>query len=264
MRAIRTILDHRPFAFAVLILPSGCAWFSSKAIAGNEFANAFMCPRDRVVVTARPDIPPHAVMGSATPPAEIAADPQRLAMWRQQQVQKDAGRGVYDVQGCGHEARYVCGMFDVGGDVSSMTCVGNSSSHIATEIASALATVPAASDSTSVVTESTVISERGPDVSGQADLVELALEMASRPHPRLGASFRDVNDGGVVVVAVAAGGPSDGKLQAGDVITSVDGLAVTCGVDLLRVMAKHAPSSPLALTVKRGMTTLPVSIDVGP
>jgi hypothetical protein len=43
----------------------------------------------------------------STPPADVAHDPQRLALWQQQQEQsrafEDQGQTVFEVRGCNYE-----------------------------------------------------------------------------------------------------------------------------------------------------------------
>jgi hypothetical protein len=77
------------------------------------FAKDQTCPLDGVGVQRRTDIPAHMLVSPPSqPPADIAADPQRLVAWRNAEVQRetsidDAYRS-YEVTGCGRDAMYVC------------------------------------------------------------------------------------------------------------------------------------------------------------
>ncbi|MEU9032925.1 PDZ domain-containing protein [Streptomyces sp. NPDC048383] len=53
----------------------------------------------------------------------------------------------------------------------------------------------------------------------------------------------------VIVSSVVKGGPSEGKLHAGDVIKSVDGAQVTDPADVAKLVTKHKPGEPVEFTV---------------
>ena len=89
----------------------GCR--SNETMARESFAHSFTCPEDRITVTPRKDLAAvDLALRPATPPAEIAADPGRLALWK-----AEAARGAADYEhdavlqarGCGHEVFYLCG-----------------------------------------------------------------------------------------------------------------------------------------------------------
>ena len=76
-------------AIGVAILTASCKPTTGDARA--VFATTHMCPADRVVATKRDDLNAHDVIfGSSSPPREVATDPARLAMWRQQQAKSQA------------------------------------------------------------------------------------------------------------------------------------------------------------------------------
>lgn len=58
----------------------------------------------------------------------------------------------------------------------------------------------------------------------------------------------------VLVDAVQKGKPADGRLQAGDEITALDGTKVTTVAQITDAMAKHKPGDKVTLTVQRGGT----------
>ncbi|MET9616182.1 YlbL family protein [Kitasatospora indigofera] len=53
----------------------------------------------------------------------------------------------------------------------------------------------------------------------------------------------------VIVASVVAGGPSDGKLHAGDRIVSVDGTVVTAEDQVAKLVTKHKPGENVVFTV---------------
>jgi PDZ domain-containing protein len=59
----------------------------------------------------------------------------------------------------------------------------------------------------------------------------------------------------VTVSALTAGSPSTGKLQAGDVLTSVDGTPITSRVRLLTVLRAKSPGDTLTVGYRRGAAT---------
>lgn len=84
----------------------GCAQ-ETEILAGArwQFAKQISCPEDRV--TANVD-PQSAAQDARPPPPEVAADPDRLAMYdKQAEAEAVLGRWVV-VTGCGQEARYHC------------------------------------------------------------------------------------------------------------------------------------------------------------
>jgi PDZ domain-containing protein len=72
-----------------------------------------------------------------------------------------------------------------------------------------------------------------------------------------------VTGGGVQVAAVVPRGPSDGGLQPGDVITSVDGRPTHLVADVTVAAAGRAGST-VTLEVKRGRRILTVAVPLGP
>jgi PDZ domain-containing protein len=74
----------------------------------------------------------------------------------------------------------------------------------------------------------------------------------------------------VVVGSVTGGSPADGKLQAGDVITAVDGTVLVKPDDVHTLIQKHKPGETVRLTITRAGKQQDVSIvtaqshDTGP
>jgi Lon-like protease len=69
-------------------------------------------------------------------------------------------------------------------------------------------------------------------------------------------SFRTVD----TIAATEKGMPATGRLKAGDVITAVDGMPVTCNADASTLIKSHRPGTPVTITVARGNTTRQVRL----
>ena len=85
-------------------------------------------------------------------------------------------------------------------------------------------------------------------------------------HAYIGVSTSDTSDGtnGALVQQVVAGGPaSAGGLQAGEVITEIDGQKIGGSSDLVATVAGHKPGDKLTLTVNRGGRTSHVTVTLG-
>ncbi|HET9127352.1 MAG TPA: PDZ domain-containing protein [Propionibacteriaceae bacterium] len=86
------------------------------------------------------------------------------------------------------------------------------------------------------------------DTSQQSALVA-ALRAAGQPVKEM-----------PVVAAVVTSGPSNGKLQPGDLIEKVDGTPVQTVDEVTRMIAKHKVGDTVTMTVKRNGATVGVSI----
>ena len=74
----------------LLLALAGCSssrLYSSAAT--DQFEAQYACPSERQSIVAQP------------PPPEIAADPQRVELWRD-------GHHVYTIAGCGHTTTLTC------------------------------------------------------------------------------------------------------------------------------------------------------------
>jgi hypothetical protein len=84
--------------FALLVpMFAGCAPPYSHT-AATTFASAYSCPVERETIAATP------------PPAELAADPARVNVWREH-------HHAYTVTGCGHTQQLEC--YVSGGDATT-------------------------------------------------------------------------------------------------------------------------------------------------
>jgi Lon-like protease len=79
---------------------------------------------------------------------------------------------------------------------------------------------------------------------------------------RVGYPVAHVSDQ-VVVADLQCGGPSDHRLQVGDIITAVDGHPVTTAAAVRPLVVAHHPGDLVHLTVRRGSQPLGVTIRAG-
>ena len=108
-----------PFRYALALLgavaSAGCGMSLPKG-ARSLFSATHTCPAEGVTVQPRPDVPQHSLLTaqrSAKPiPPEVAANPERLALWNKMHPSADADLDragtTYEVSGCGHTTLYVC------------------------------------------------------------------------------------------------------------------------------------------------------------
>ena len=110
-------MRDRQTASAALVLLLGMGVTGCKSLAKGateEFAADFTCPADRVEVRPRTDIQPNDLRRQKppAPPADVAADPERLALFLEQQKKKaDAANRlceVFEARGCGNQVLYCC------------------------------------------------------------------------------------------------------------------------------------------------------------
>lgn len=96
--------------FVGVIAASGCKKITQGA--KEHFSKDFTCPIERVEVRPRKDLRPSDFEKPARPSKEIAADPDRLAMWQAEQDKSREWMNKHDeiieARGCGHEALYAC------------------------------------------------------------------------------------------------------------------------------------------------------------
>lgn len=117
-------------AFCLLLLWVGASALGCKRLAtgaAEEFSRQFSCPVSKVDVHARSDLKASEILFGnlppAVPPADVANDPERLAVWteneRKAMKAADSTCEVFEVKGCNEEALYCCGRARTGRGVST-------------------------------------------------------------------------------------------------------------------------------------------------
>ena len=91
-----------------VLLLSACTIVPIAAV--NSFSEDHSCPESRIRLR-RHAIEPSSVLIAVNPPAEVAADPARLAVWRANlldDLEEHRSLAVVDVEGCGVRETSIC------------------------------------------------------------------------------------------------------------------------------------------------------------
>lgn len=94
-------------------------------------------------------------------------------------------------------------------------------------------------------------------------------EVPEMPMPRLGdtawlgVTFRMVDEGALIVLVVPESAAEKAGLQEGDIITQVDGRAVTASRPLSEHIRRHRPGDRVELTVLRDGRERDISVELG-
>ena len=99
-----------------------------------------------------------------------------------------------------------------------------------------------------------------PDGMGQ---LQAAPDTDSEAKPYIGVVIYPLADGSVKVAKVLPDSPSDGVLEAGDIITAVNGVAIGGVSDLTDAIETAGSGEPLILTVTRDNSSMDVTVTVG-
>ena len=99
-----------------------------------------------------------------------------------------------------------------------------------------------------------------PDSMGQ---LQAAPDSDTESKPYIGVAIYPLPDGTVKVAKVLEGGPSDGVLEDGDIITAINGETIDGAKDLTDAIADAGVGASLTLTVTRGGSDMDVSVTVG-
>ena len=97
----------------------------------------------------------------------------------------------------------------------------------------------------------------------QQDLFQGTDEDSDESEPYIGAAIYELEDGTVKVIRVLGGGPSDGVLMSGDVITAVDGSTVTGTSSLVDAITEAGAGTTLTLTITRDGSSQTADVTVG-
>jgi putative serine protease PepD len=82
-------------------------------------------------------------------------------------------------------------------------------------------------------------------------------------HPYLGVVMRD-GESGASVASIRSGSPAAGSgLQAGDVITAIDGSPVRSSAEAVAAVAGHKPGDSVTVTVRRGGASHAIQVTLG-
>lgn len=109
-------------------------------------------------------------------------------------------------------------------------------------------------------------------INSVRSIVDSIIEKGYVAKPYIGVMVSDVSDeaisygtpAGAAVASVTEGGPAEkAGLQANDIITAVDGKAISGKSDLSSIIADHAAGDKLTLSVYRQGQTLTVTVTVG-
>ena len=95
------------------------------------------------------------------------------------------------------------------------------------------------------------------------DLITGIIDNGSVDRPYLGIQSQVTQSGGQGVVDVDSKGPSADALQAGDLITAIDGTDIGVDSPFLNELFKHQPGDTVKLTIERDGKTQTVSVTLG-
>ncbi len=88
---------------------AGC---SKETGAREKFSQEFTCPEDQVEVRERKELKPSMLRVKSPPPPEIASDPARLRLYKEQQAESDEGADtlgdIFEARGCDKQSLYAC------------------------------------------------------------------------------------------------------------------------------------------------------------
>jgi putative serine protease PepD len=94
-------------------------------------------------------------------------------------------------------------------------------------------------------------------------IAEQLISSGKVEHAYLGVRVGDA-DGGAELAEIVSGGPADkAGLESGDLVTEVDGEAVSSGEDLRLAVENHKPGEEMTLTVKRDGDTKTITVTLG-
>lgn len=209
------------------------------------FSRTLYCPIDRITVHAN----------AAAVPSEIAADPQRLALFQA----SHADKAYFLIEGCGKSTAYVCRadarrrsscMADLEGELTALRA------RIAADRATPAQATPAPDDAK---LEKTWADFKA-DLAADEEVKAITRTLPPGKYPMGFSLQRDPR--GLRVAVVVPGGQADGKLRIGDVIVAAEGVQVATFAQLWPILKAHL-GGPVTLTVGRGGTQIQVVVKLG-
>ena len=105
--------------------------------------------------------------------------------------------------------------------------------------------------------------ESGEERTHSEGMAALTVSADADAKPYIGVAISETESGAVKVAEVLEYGPSQGVLEAGDLITAVEGEAIEGAKDLADAIADAGAGAPLAITVERDGAATDLSVNVG-
>lgn len=117
MSSPRRIPEHVVIALAIAIAIASTGCKSKQQLARESFAKDHSCPLAEVLASEHTELSSYDLtFGKLEPPADIAADPTRVALWREENERKrklvDASSTVFLGEGCNQQKYYACSRSD--------------------------------------------------------------------------------------------------------------------------------------------------------
>ncbi len=101
-------------------------------------------------------------------------------------------------------------------------------------------------------------------IDGVKSVANTIIAGGTVQHAFLGIHVGDAASGGAKVASVQAGSPAaTAGLQAGDVITAIDGKTITSADDLTAAVSAHAPKDKVTVTLTRNGKSMTVDVTLG-
>jgi PDZ domain len=216
-------------------------------VAAAEFSSVNYCPAGRIAVHP----------GALPAPAEVAADPQRLALFQA----SHGGERYFVVEGCEKSTPYVCRS-----DVSRRFACHIDLEGMSDALRAKTDVLRAKSDALRARTDAAepetnrVLDELKAELAAEQEVRALAATLPPGKYP-MGFSLQH-DPRGLRVALVVPGGQADRKLVVGDVIVAAEGTKVMRFAELWPILKAHM-GGPVTLTVGRGGTLMQVVVKLG-
>ena len=101
------------------------------------------------------------------------------------------------------------------------------------------------------------------NVETETRILKPGMGESASARPYIGVAISETESGAARVVEVLDDGPSKGVLEAGDLITAVEGEAIGGASDLVDAIAEAGAGAELSLTIERDDRAADVSVSVG-
>jgi putative serine protease PepD len=94
-------------------------------------------------------------------------------------------------------------------------------------------------------------------------IVQQLISTGKVEHPLLGVRVGSASNGASVESVESGSGADNAGIKAGDVITAVDGTAITSGQQLRTIIAAHKPGDQLQVEIRRSGATKTLTVTLG-